>query len=167
MLRSILSVLILAAILIGCNTVTDKDIYQSAKAKYDEGNYPETLQEYERLIKEFPETQYRARTLFEIGKLYHGQVVKSLTKDQNFNNGIKYYKKVYNEFPDSSYAQNSLFMVGFLFANELNVLDSARYYYNKFIETYPDNEMVVSAKAEIENLGITAEEILKRKEVTE
>jgi TolA-binding protein len=167
MLRSILSVLLIILVFSGCSSVTDKEIYDLAKQKYDQGNYPETLQEYEKLIKEFPDTEYRSEVLFEIGKLYHGQVVKSLTKEQNFNRAITHYKKVYTEFPQNSEAQNSLFMVGFLFANELKELDSAKYYYSKFIETYPENEMVVSAKAEIENLGIAAEEILKRNENTE
>ena len=167
MLRSILSILVLTLLIVACNTTTDKDIYDLAQQKYTDENYPETLQEYERLIKEFPETQYRAKALFEIGKLYHGEVVKSLTKEQNLNKGINYYKKVYNEFPDSAYAPNSLFMIGFILANELQELDSARFYYNKFIASYPDNEMVLSAKAEIENLGVSAEEILKRKDIQE
>ncbi len=167
MLRAFFSIILLTIVIVGCTSVTDKEIYDSAKAKYDQGNYPETLQEYERLLKGFPQTEYRAETLFEIGKLYHGQVVKSLTKEQNYNKAISYYKKVYNEFPERSESENSLFMIGFLFANELHVLDSAKYYYNLFIETYPENEMVLSAKAEIENLGIAAEEILKRKEAKE
>lgn len=162
-MQKFLLTLLIAGLIIGCSGTTDDDIYNEAKSKYDQGNYAETLQEYERLIKEFPNTKYRAKALFEIGKLYHGQVVKSLTREQNYDRAIKNYSKVYKEFPDSSQAPNSLFMIGFLKANELQQLDSARYYYNLFIEKYPENEMAVSAKAEIENLGVPAEEILKQK----
>ncbi len=164
-MRKLLISIIFAGVLFGCSPTTDEDIYKEAQSKFDQGNYAETLQQYEKLIKEFPETNYRAKALFEIGKLYHGQVVKSLTEEQSLNKAIKFYSKVYKEYPDSSQAPNSLFMIGFLKANELEQLDSARFYYNLFIEKYPDNEMAVSAKAEIENLGIPAEEILKQKAV--
>ena len=166
-MQKFLLIFIIAGLIIGCGSKTDEDIYNEAKSKYDQGNYAETLQKYEELIKEFPDTKYRAEALFEIGKLYHGQVVKSLTSEQNYNKAIDYYSKVYTEFPDSSQAPNSLFMIGFLKANELQQLDSARYYYSLFIEKYPENEMAVSAKAEIENLGIPAEEILKKKTTKE
>lgn len=146
-----------------CSGVSDKELYDTAKEKYYSGNYEETLYNYEKLIQEFPQSKYRAEVLFELGKLYHGQVVKSLTKDQNFTKAIDNYRKVFSEFPNYKDAPNSMFMTGFVYANELSVLDSAEYYYNLFIKKYPDNEMVISAKAELENLGIPAEEILRRK----
>lgn len=146
-----------------CSGVTDEDIYNTAKEKYNSGNYEETLQNYEKLIEEFPQSKYKAEVLFEIGKLYHGQVVKSLTKDQNFAKAVENYKKVFKEFPDFNDAPNAMFMTGFVYANELRILDSAKYYYNLFLKKYPDNEMALSAQAELDNLGVPAEEILKRK----
>ena len=165
-MRKFLISIIVAGVLFGCSPTTDEDIYNEAQSKFDQGNYAETLAAVWKIVEGIPRrliTEQQA--LFEIGKLYHGQVVKSLTEEQNYNKAIEFYSKVYKEYPDSSQAPNSLFMIGFLKANELEQLDSARYYYNLFIEKYPDNEMAVSAKAEIENLGIPAEEILKQKAV--
>ncbi|MBN1302385.1 MAG: tetratricopeptide repeat protein [Melioribacteraceae bacterium] len=160
-MQRIIIVLIILVISNGCNKVTDDEIYENAKSKHETGNYAESLQEYERLIKEFPSTKYKTQSLFEIAKMYHGQVIKSLTEEQNYLKAIDYYKMIIKEFPGSKEAPNSMFMIGFLFANELQEFDSARFYYNRFLEVYPDDPMVVSAKAEIENLGVPTEEFLE------
>ena len=54
-------------------------------------------------------------------------------------------------------------MIGFIQANKLNQLDSARVSYTKFLELYPDTEMATSAESELENLGLTPDEILAKK----
>ena len=46
--------------------------------------------------------------------------------------------------------------------NELGELDSAKATYQKFVEVYPDNEMAESARTELANLGLSADEILAK-----
>jgi TolA-binding protein len=53
-------------------------------------------------------------------------------------------------------------MLGFIYANELNNYEKAKIYYQKFLERYPNSELAISAKFELENLGRKPEEIIKK-----
>ena len=54
-------------------------------------------------------------------------------------------------------------MSAFLYANEIGNLEFAREKYELFLEKYPEHEMAASAQPELDNLGISAEEILQKK----
>jgi len=54
-------------------------------------------------------------------------------------------------------------MSAFILANELQKLDLAKESYNLFLQKYPSHELANSAREELNNLGIPAEEILKKK----
>lgn len=150
-------------LLFACSSQQDKTLFESAKENIEQTNFVEALNQFEQLVQDYPESKYKPAALFEIGKLYHGGVVKNISQQQSFERAIENYNKVYTDYPDSSFAPNALFMVAFIQANELKQLDAARDTYNLFIEKYPDNEMVISAKEELENLGLSAEEILRKK----
>ncbi|MBU0561598.1 MAG: tetratricopeptide repeat protein [Bacteroidetes bacterium] len=155
--------LIFLLISFGCQSKSDRDYFDSAKNNINESKYVEALNDFESLVKEFPNSSLAEQTYFEIGKLYHGQVVKNLSKEESLQKAIENYKVVYTKFPESKSAAHSFFMVGFIQANELNQFDSAEVTYRAFLEKYPDNEMAISAQAELDNLGLSPEEILKRK----
>ncbi len=44
-------------------------------------------------------------------------------------------------------------MIGYHYANSIGELDSAKVYYQKFIDKFPDNELVNSVKWELDHLG--------------
>ena len=58
-------------------------------------------------------------------------------------------------------------MQGFIFANEIMSHDSAKVYYKKFINRYPNHEMIESVKFELKYLGIGINEIPELKHLTE
>jgi tetratricopeptide (TPR) repeat protein len=70
------------------------------------------------------------------------------------------YTRLVSQFPKSKHAPTALFMTGFIY-NEMGDLDKARAAYEQFIRNYPDNEMVLSAKMEIKNLGKSTDDILR------
>jgi hypothetical protein len=53
-------------------------------------------------------------------------------------------------------------MAGFVEANELQNYEAATETYNLFLKTFPDHELATSAKEELDNMGLTPEEILKK-----
>lgn len=55
---------------------------------------------------------------------------------------------------------NALFMLGFIHANEIHNYEKAKEYYQKFLELYPNSELAVSAKFELENLGKEPQKII-------
>jgi len=53
-------------------------------------------------------------------------------------------------------------MAGFILANDLNMYNEATEAYNLFMETFPKHELAASAKEELDNMGLTPEEILQK-----
>jgi hypothetical protein len=53
-------------------------------------------------------------------------------------------------------------MAGFINANELQNYDEATRLYKQFLQEYPNDELASSAQAELDNMGLTPEEILMK-----
>ena len=53
-------------------------------------------------------------------------------------------------------------MAGFVQSNELHDYDGATETYNSFLKVFPDHELAASAKEELNNMGLTPEEILEK-----
>ncbi|MBU1100331.1 MAG: tetratricopeptide repeat protein [Bacteroidetes bacterium] len=162
-INRVLVTIFLLIFVAACSNTTDKSLYESAKQKITEGDYQAALADFKTLSNDFPESNYLAAVKFEMGKMYQGFVVPNISKSESLNEAVKFYTDVYESYPDSMQAVNALFMIAFLQANELKNLDAAKDAYVKFIERYPDHELAVSARAELDNLGKSPEEILQEK----
>ena len=53
-------------------------------------------------------------------------------------------------------------MCGYIQANDIKDYKAATETYKLFLEKYPETEFAASAKAEIDNMGIAPEDILKK-----
>jgi TolA-binding protein len=60
---------------------------------------------------------------------------------------------VVKNYPTGKFTAQSIFLIGFIANNYTKDLEEARKYYQMFIDKYPDNELISSAKYELENLG--------------
>lgn len=164
-------ILLLGAFLLltvaACSGNSAEDYFNNAEAKISEEKYQEALADFEMIIKEHPESEYADDALFETGKLYHGHAIQTLPKRESLEKAIVYYTRLIENYPDFPEVQKAHFMIGFIQANELNEIAAARTTYNNFIQKYPESELAVSAKAELDNLGIPPEEILKKRRDTE
>ena len=91
---------------------------------------------------------------------------------QEFDLALKDFESIVKYYPDSAGISDAVFMLGFINANDIKDLDEAKKYYELFIEKFPEHELAVSAKYELENLGKDVnelpffEEIDSTKEVT-
>ncbi len=159
----LLGIMALALVFTNCGTKSEKEYFDSAKAKIEKENYTEAVTELQELVDEYPNGEYSSKAYLELGKIYHSKLIKSLTTEQSLSKAIDYYTRVYKNHPNSAEAPNALFMVGFIQANELNEVESAKVIYERFLEKYPDNELAPSARAELDNLGKSPEEIIKEK----
>ena len=161
--RSYIVLLLSVIILFGCSSKSDKELFESANQNIKNEMYAEAILDFQEINNEYPESDLAAKATFEIGKIYQGQMIKNLTGTQSFEKAIEYYTIIVDKFPDDENAPNALFMIGFIQANELKQLDNARETYEMFMEKYPDSELASSAQAEIDNLGLSPEEILRQK----
>ena len=149
--------------LISCGGKTDKDIFESAKQKVESENYSEALSDFEELVTNYPNSEYYQESLLQTGELYQGHVNKNISYEESLAKAINSYRIFNAKYVNDPKVPQTLFMIGFIQANDLGQFDSAKVTYSKFIELYPDNEMTESARSEIDNLGLTPDEILIKK----
>lgn len=154
--------LILGFIFVSCSSVSDKDLFEAGKKKIEEKNYVEAINDFQKIVNDFPEGEYEVKAMYELAKLYHGHVIKTMTKEESLSKAVGFYKRVHEKSPDSVEGEKSLFMAGFLEANELNRINDAEKTYKLFLKNYPKSPLAASAEVEIKNLGIPPEEILKK-----
>lgn len=157
-------VLLTAVILINnCTGKNAQEYFDSGLANIKNSKYEEALKDFEFIINEYPDNELALNAYFEMGKIFHGKLIKSYSSNESSEQAVEYYKIVAEKYSSSLLAPNALFMVGFIQANELSQLGKAKETYSKFLEKYPDSELANSAQAELDNLGVPAEEILMKK----
>jgi tetratricopeptide (TPR) repeat protein len=84
------------------------------------------------------------------------------TNQLDVSKSLGLYQKIFNEYPDHDRAADALFKMGYIYNNMLNDLPNAEKMYRLFLEKYPEDQLAPSAQFEIDNLGVSPEEILKR-----
>jgi TolA-binding protein len=161
---SITKVILLSVIIAGCSK-SDKGLWDDAVKFQKDEKVTEAIKSYEQIFEKHPDSPLAPKALFEIGKLYQSRSVKDLDVVASLKKAIEYYGKIFKEYPNSDEASKALFMKGFVESNELQDFQAAKASFNMFIQKYPNNEMIPSAKAELENMGKPPEEILKEEEI--
>ncbi|MBM4172421.1 MAG: tetratricopeptide repeat protein [Ignavibacteria bacterium] len=149
-------------IIIGCNPNRDKDAFDGALKMVDEQKYKEALNEFLKIVSEYPESEIASAALLECAKLYHNFNFEGLSKEESLEKAVEFYTRVYKEYPKSIGAPPSMMMTGFVLANELNQFEKAKTVYEEFLNQYPNSELIASVRIELENLGKTPDEILEK-----
>jgi TolA-binding protein len=166
-MKKLLSVFaIIVFLLAGCSKTSDKEYMDKAAESAKSGNFSEALSSYKELVNEYPESKLAPEALVKEAALYHDNKVKNISKEESIKKSAKIFISISEKYPKSQEAPQSLFMAGFIYANELKDYDEAVKTYKLFLEKYPDNELASSAQDELDNMGLTPEQILKKKTAT-
>jgi TolA-binding protein len=161
-MKRLFSIFILL-ILIGCGEKKSVDeLITEANTNLNENKVPEAVLLFEEIINEYPDSDKTPEILSRLAAVYQNKMLKNLSDTESLEKAVSLFSKIYDDYPGSSYAPTGLFMSGFVLANELNYYDKATETYNLFLEKYPTHELATSAKEEIENMGLSPEEILKK-----
>ena len=161
-MNKLVSVFLLISIFVfGCSQKSDKDYYEEGQNALKTEEYSIALTNFQKIVDEFPNSEFYKNALLQTAELNHGLVNKQITKE-NSEKALKAFSEYHSKFKDDAKAPQALFMVGYIWANELGNIDEAKKVYTKLIELYPNSEMAVAAKSEIDNLGLTPEEILEK-----
>jgi len=162
-MKSIIALLTLFLI-VGCSTKkSDKELFDEAQKNLKDDKIPEAVMAFEEIINDHSDSELAPEALSQLASLYQNKAVKSLSEKENLEKAIALFKKLHDEYPKSEYAPSGLFMAGFINANELQNYPEAEKLYKQFLQEYPDNELASSAQAELDNLGLSPEEILQKK----
>ena len=149
---------------ISCSKISDQEYFDQAQSLLKENKTSEAIKAIETLINEYPESKIAPKALVQLAGIYQNQMVDKLKPSESFDRAQKYFYQVYEKYPDSEEAPQSLFLSGFILANDLKDFDKATAHYNLFLSKYPSHPLAVSAKEELDNMGLSPEEILKRSE---
>jgi TolA-binding protein len=139
---------------------------KEAKLGIEQKKIPETIKAYETLVSEFPDDSLAPEALYQLGTIYQNKMAPNIKETESMEKAANVFKSVFDKYPDSKQAQVSLFMTGFIQANELKKYQEATATYNLFLQKYPKSDMAPAAKDEINNMGLTPEQIIAKKEVS-
>lgn len=149
--------------LVSCSRKTDNEYWYDGVQKMKENKNKEAIEVFDKLVKEYPQSNFTSKALFETAKLYQTKNVKDISIEESFKRAIQYYDKLIKDFPNDKETPSALFMVAFIEANQLNDYQSATRDFNLFLSKYPNHQLTSAAKLEMENMGKTPEEILNNK----
>ena len=166
-MKKYLFLVFIPLLIISCSKTSDQEYFDQAKKLLDEKKTTEAVTSLEDLVSKYPESEIAPAALVQLAQIYQNQLDKNLKPAESFKKAEKYFMQVYEKYPDSEEAPKALFMSGFILANDLMKYDEATSSYNLFLEKYPSHPLAVSAKEELDNMGLTPEEILKRTEAAQ
>jgi TolA-binding protein len=123
---------------------------------------PEAVLSYQKLIEEYPKHNLVPEAISELATIYQNKQVKNISEEENLNKSVELFIRLHDDYPSSEYAPSGLFMAGFIYANELQNFEAAKAIYQQFLNEYPEDELAASAKAELDFMGLSPEEILQK-----
>ena len=145
----------------GCSSKkSDKELFDEAQIDLKEQKFPEAVAAFDELINDHSDSELAPEALSQLASIYQNKQIKNLSDKENLEKAIQLFKKLHDDYPKSEYAPSGLFMAGFISANELQNYEAATVIYKQFLTEYPDNELTASAQAELDNMGLSPEEIL-------
>jgi tetratricopeptide (TPR) repeat protein len=164
----IILITLVALVLASCGSQTTEESIVELEAKFKEvtsgnGINQEEVKDvilklaaaYETYASENPENPSAPEYLYKSAELYE-------TNMMDINKAMAIFDKIIADYPDNERAADALFKKGYVYHNTLKDLDKAREAYMSFLEKYPDHELSSSAKFEIDNLGVSAKELLEK-----
>jgi TolA-binding protein len=104
------------------------------------------------ILKEYPKGRYASWAQFGLAESYR---FKNAPRE-----ALNHYKVFYEKFPDMQPSALSLFMIGYIYNNNLQVYDSAKYFYQQFLSRFPRHDLAPTVKFELSTIGKTPEEVL-------
>ena len=155
-MKKYLLLVFIPLLIISCSKTSDQEYFDRAKKLLDEKKTIEAVTSLEALVNEYPESEIAPAALVQLAQIYQNQLDKNLKPAESFKKAEKYFMQVYEKYPESEEAPNDLMKY-----------DEATSSYNLFLEKYPSHPLAVSAKEELDNMGLTPEEILKRTEAAQ
>lgn len=118
-------------------------------------NWDSTRIVSEQILKEYPDGRFAGWARFALAESHRFQ--------NHPREALNNYKLFIDKYPDLQPAAVSLFLVGYIYGNNLQMIDSARWYYEDFLKKYPKHDLAPSVKLELESFGRSTQEVLESK----
>lgn len=127
------------------DNLNENDLYDRAvNLVLKEKRYDQAINEFEKFLKSFPESNYAANAHYWLGQL--------LFNKGNLKEAQSHFDTVVSRFADSSKRSDSMLKLGMV-AQKLSNNAKARQIYQKLIQEYPDSSAANLAKTRLASLG--------------
>lgn len=136
--------------------------FNQANELLQQNKIQEAIAEFNK-IAESGDKNFAPKAIVILASIYQNRMDDNISGLQSAEKAQYFFRALYDKYPDNPDAPKALFMSAFILANELNKYDEATKAYNLFLEKFPKHELAASAKQELEYLGLSPEEILKKK----
>jgi len=108
---------------------------------------------YDRFVDEYPK--------HEMAPVYLDQAANIGRKKRDYSSALEYYNRIINEYPEYENIIEVKFLIAFVYDAELRDKDKAREHYQSVADEYPNHVFGQDAKARLENLHMTDEELIE------
>jgi TolA-binding protein len=136
---------------------------QIAKVYSMQNKITEVISNYEAIVDNYSSSSQAPEALFQIATLYQNKMVKDMPDQEAYTKAEKTFREVFDKYPGDEKAPMALFLSGFILANDLKNFEEATSTYNLFLQKYPDHQLAASAREELNNMGLSPDQILKKK----
>lgn len=130
----------------------EEQITSSRKVLPDKEANKTLMDAYTQFINEHPQHEKSPEFMYKTAMI-EGDIF------EDFEGCIDRLKRLQREYPNHNRAENAFFLVGYTYAEHLKDYDAAKSVYSAFLEKYPDSDLALSVKFELENMGKPIEEL--------
>ncbi|MGQ9610233.1 MAG: lytic transglycosylase domain-containing protein, partial [bacterium] len=155
----------------GADDLNTKVLYFIAESYYDEGKYLSAKEEYESLIKRYPNNQYKVNVWFKIAmcslKLNQSvdllsdfaedfpdselvddailELANNFKEKKNYKKAIEIYNKIIDKYPSGDKADDALWNIGWCYINSRDYKNAGETF-KKLAKEYKDSDFVGSSR---------------------
>ena len=112
------------------------------------------LNKYLAFVKQNPKNEMLPSYKYKAGEMADALNLPSLA--------VSILEGLYQEHPNTKEAPKALFLSAFIYENKILDLDKAKMQYELFLDTYPNHSFAKDARASLENLGLSPEELIRK-----
>lgn len=143
-IMSIIFALLFPVLFSSCKSYTDEELWIKVESAKNNNHWDSTQQLCQKILNDYPKSRYAPWARFGLAESYR---YKKQPREALDN-----YKLFYEEHPAMQPSALSLFLVGYIYNNNLQMHDSAKFYYKLFLTRFPNHELIPSVKFELQLL---------------
>lgn len=141
---------LLLSLLSGCSKSAD-DLYTEGKTLIlNKETFTEGIKTLKLFEKKYHDDSRAPEVVLALAMAYQGE--------RQYEDAASTYKRLMDKYPASPETYKGMFMLGYMYYDELKDDKKTLSVFTEFIETYPDSELISSAKVLIENIGLPVED---------
>jgi len=133
----------------------EKELFSNATSStISNAKAVETIALYEKFSRTFPIDTLSPKYLMKAADICSNtnQAAKS----------VELCRRIVEQYPNFKDVATAMFLMAFVTENKLNNIPRAKELYQQFIQKYPNHPMAKDAKASVENLGLSDEELIAK-----